>query len=166
MGGARPHRMRSKNAKEAVFVKKRKYLKKRRGFTLIEIMVVVVIMGMLAAIVVPNVMSRVEEARRTTTRTQIESFATALDMYRLHNGVYPTTQQGLDALVKKPTLSPVPKKYSPEAYMKNIPSDPWGNPFIYRCPGEKGAFDIISTARDGEEGGESWDEDITNHDPS
>jgi general secretion pathway protein G len=141
-------------------------LKKRGGFTLIEIMVVVVIMGLLAAIVVPNVMARMEEARRTTTKTQIESFASSLEMYRMHNGVYPTTQQGLSALVRKPTIAPVPKKYPPEPYIKNIPDDPWGNPYIYRCPGEKGAYDIISTARDSEEGGEGWDADITNHDPA
>jgi general secretion pathway protein G len=141
-------------------------LGKRRGFTLIEIMVVVVIMGLLAAIVVPNVMARMEEARRTATKTQIEHFVSSLEMYRLHNGVYPTTQQGLGALVRKPTIAPVPKKYSPEGYIKNIPDDLWGNPYIYRCPGEKGAFDIISTARDSEEGGEGWDADVTNHDPA
>ncbi|MDR2179133.1 MAG: type II secretion system major pseudopilin GspG [Synergistaceae bacterium] len=138
-------------------------LKKRPGFTLIEIMVVVVILGMLAAIVVPRIGENVEEARRTAAKTQIENFVTSLEMYRLHNGSYPTTQQGLDALVKKPTLAPVPKKYPPESYMSRIPDDPWGNPFIYRCPGEKGAFDVISTGRNGEEGGEGWDADITNH---
>jgi general secretion pathway protein G len=155
--------------KEAMFMKKtkkREYRKKRGGFTLIEIMVVVVIMGLLAAIVVPNVLARVEEARRTAVRTQINSLTTSLEMYRLHNGVYPTTQQGLDALVRKPTIAPVPKKYPPEPYIREIPNDPWGNPYIYRCPGEKGTFDIISTARDSEEGGEGWDADISNHDPS
>lgn len=141
-------------------------LKRRSGFTLIEIMVVVVILGLLAAVAVPNVIARAEEARRTTTKTQIESYVTSLEMYRLHNGSYPTTQQGLDALVKKPTLSPVPKRYPPEPYMKSIPDDPWGNPYIYRCPGERGAYDVISTGRNGEEGGEGWDEDITNHDPA
>jgi general secretion pathway protein G len=145
---------------------KRKYFRKRRGFTLIEIMVVVVIMGILSAIVVPNVLARLEEARRQQAKTQISSFSSALEMYRLHNSVYPTTQQGLDALVRKPTLAPVPKKYSPEAYIPSIPRDPWGNPYIYRCPGEKGAYDIVSAGRDGEEGGEGWDADITNHDAS
>jgi general secretion pathway protein G len=141
-------------------------LKRRPGFTLIEIMVVVVILGMLAAIVVPQVGIRMEEARRTAAETQINGFVTSLEMYRLHNGVYPTTPQGLDALVKKPTLPPVPKKYPNEPYMSRIPDDPWGNPYIYRCPGEKGGFDIISTGRNGEEGGEGWDADITNHDPT
>ncbi|MDR2174719.1 MAG: type II secretion system major pseudopilin GspG [Synergistaceae bacterium] len=139
-------------------------LKRRPGFTLIEIMVVVVIMGLLVTIVGQNVLARMEEARRTTARTQISSFENSLEMYRLHNGVYPTTQQGLEALVRKPTTAPIPKKYPAESYMKNIPDDPWGNPYIYRCPGEKGAYDIISTARTGEEGGEGLDADITNHD--
>ncbi|MDR1379298.1 MAG: type II secretion system major pseudopilin GspG [Synergistaceae bacterium] len=141
-------------------------LEKRKGFTLIEIMVVVVIMGLLAAVVTPNVLARMEEARRTTTKTQIESIVSSLEMYRLHNGVYPTTQQGLDSLIRKPTIAPVPKRYPPEPYMKSIPDDPWGNPFIYRCPGERGAYDVLSTARDSEEGGEGWDADITNHDPA
>ncbi|GHS90457.1 type II secretion system protein G [Synergistales bacterium] len=141
-------------------------LKRRAGFTLIEIMVVVVIVGLLAAIVVPNVVSRAEEARRTTARTQIESIASSIEMYRLHNGNYPTTQQGLDALVKKPTAAPIPKKYPNEPYMKSIPDDPWGYPYIYRCPGEKSAFDIISTGPDGEEGGEGKNADVTNSDPS
>jgi general secretion pathway protein G len=127
-------------------------------------MVVVVIMGLLVTIVGANVLPRMEEARRTTARTQIGAFENSLELYRLHNGIYPTTQQGLDALVRKPTVAPVPKKYPAGPYMDRIPDDPWGNPYIYRCPGEKAAFDIISTARTGEEGGEGLDADITNHD--
>ncbi|MDR1732801.1 MAG: type II secretion system major pseudopilin GspG [Synergistaceae bacterium] len=139
--------------------------RRRKAFTLIEIMVVVVILGILATVATVQVVARLEEARRTTTKAQIEAFVTALDMYRLHNGVYPTTQQGLDALVKKPVTSPIPKRYPEEPYMKNIPDDPWGNPYIYRCPGERGAYDIISTGPDGEEGGEGRNADINNHDP-
>ena len=151
-------------AVETIKGKRRKVrLKRRSGFTLIEIMVVVVILGMLAALVIPQIGARVEDARRTSAKAQIESIVTSLEMYRLHNGVYPTTQQGLDALVKKPTLAPVPKKYPPEPYMNRIPDDPWGNPYIYRCPGEKGGYDVISTGRNSEEGGEGWDADITNH---
>jgi general secretion pathway protein G len=145
-------------------VRKISRLGRRSGFTLIEIMVVVVIMGLLVTIVGQNVIARMEEARRTTARTQISAFENSLEMYRLHNGVYPTTQQGLDALVRKPATAPIPKKYPAEPYMKNIPDDPWGNPYIYRCPGEKGAYDIVSTARTGEEGGEGLDADITNRD--
>ncbi len=144
-------------------IRKMKNMKRRTGFTLIEIMVVVVILGLLAAVVVPNVIARVEEARRTTAKTQIETIVTALEMYRLHNGVYPTTQQGLEALVKKPTTAPVPKRYPNEPYIKSIPEDPWKNPYIYRCPGEIGAYDIVSAGPDGEEGGEGKNADITNH---
>ena len=140
-------------------------MKRRSGFTLVEIMVVVVIIGLLAGIVGPMIMERLEEARRTTARTQIRAFESALDMYRIHNSVYPTTQQGLEALVRKPTIAPIPKNYR-EGYTKEIPADPWGNPYIYRCPGEKHPYDIISTARTGEEGGEGLDADVTNHDPS
>ena len=142
-----------------------KMYKKRSGFTLIEIMVVVVIIGLLAGIAGPMVMNRLEEARRSTARTQIRAFEAALDMYRLHNGFYPTTQQGLQALVRRPTSAPVPRRWAAEGYMREIPLDPWGNPYIYRNPGERPPFDIISTGRTGEEGGEGLDADITNHDP-
>ena len=141
-------------------------MKRRSGFTLVEIMVVVVIIGLLTAIVGPLVMGRLEEARRTTAKTQIEAFASSLEMYRMYIGSYPTTAQGLDALVRKPVISPVPRRYPPEPFMRSIPFDPWQNPYIYRCPGERDAYDIISMGRDGEEGGEGWDADITNHDPS
>lgn len=135
---------------------------------MIEIMVVVVIMGILATVATVQVLDRLDEARRTTAKTQIEAFATALDMYRLHNNVYPNTQQGLAALAKKPTTAPIPKRYPDDPYMKNIPDDPWGNPYIYRCPGEHGAYDIISTGRDGTEGEGSGgkNDDITNYDAS
>ena len=141
-------------------------MRRRSGFTLVEIMVVVVIIGLLAGIVGPQIMARLEEAKRTTARTQIKSFEQSLEMYRMHNSVYPTTQQGLEALVRKPTIAPIPRRYSPEGYAKEIPADPWGNPYIYRCPGEKHPYDIISTARTGEEGGEGLDADVTNHDPT
>jgi len=141
-------------------------MKRRSGFTLVEIMVVVVIIGLLAGIVGPQIMARLEEARRTAARTQIKNFEQALELYRMRNGRYPTTQQGLEALVRRPTVAPVPTNYPAEGYMKEIPLDPWRNPYIYRCPGEKHPYDIISTARTGEEGGEGLDADVTNHDPS
>ena len=140
-----------------------KILKRRRsGFTLIEIMVVVVILGLLAALVVPNIGSRVSEAQRTAAATQIRSIEDALEMYRMHNGFYPSTAQGLEALVTAPTTSPVPKRYADGGYMKKIPDDPWGNPYIYRNEG--GRVKIISTGPDGEEGGEGLNADITNED--
>ena len=141
--------------------KKRKGLMKRRsGFTLIEIMVVVVILGLLAALVVPRIGPQVAEAQRTTAQTQIRSLEDALEMYRLHNGFYPSTQQGLDALVKAPTTSPVPKRYAEGGYIKKVPDDPWGNPYIYR--NDNGRIRIISTGPDGEEGGEGVNADISN----
>ena len=146
-------------------MKKTTIYKKRRGFTLVEILVVVVILGMLAALVVPNIMGQADEAKRTATAVQIREIENALDVYRLHNGFYPTTEQGLEALVSKPSTSPQPKKYADGGYMKKVPIDPWGNPFIYRSPGEKGLIDIISCGADGEEGGEGRGKDITNHDP-
>ena len=135
-------------------------LRRRSGFTLIEIMVVVVILGLLAALVVPRIGPQVAEAQRTTAQTQIRSLEDALEMYRLHNGFYPSTQQGLDALVKAPTTSPVPKRYAEGGYIKKVPDDPWGNPYIYR--NDNGRIRIISTGPDGEEGGEGVNADISN----
>ena len=137
-------------------------LRRRSGFTLIEIMVVVVILGLLAALVVPRIGPQVAEAQRTTAQTQIRSIEDALEMYRLHNGFYPGTQQGLDALVKAPTTSPVPKRYAEGGYIKKVPDDPWGNPYIYR--NDNGRIRIISTGPDGEEGGEGVNADISNED--
>ncbi|MCL1875140.1 MAG: type II secretion system major pseudopilin GspG [Synergistaceae bacterium] len=134
---------------------------KRKGFTLVEILVVVVILGMLAAIIIPNVVGQTDEARRTLAATQIKEIENTLDIYRLHNGFYPTTEQGLEALVTKPTTNPQPKKYTEGGYMKKVPLDPWGNPFIYRSPGDKGLVDIICCGPDGEE---STGNNITNHD--
>ena len=135
---------------------------KRKGFTLVEILVVVVILGLLAALVIPNVIGQSDEARRTAAAVQIKEIENALDIYRLHNGFYPTTEQGLEALVTKATTNPQPKKFVDGGYMKKVPLDPWKNPFIYRSPGEKGAIDIICTGPDGEEG---TGNNITNHDP-
>lgn len=134
----------------------------RRGFTLIEIMVVVVILGLLAALVVPRIGPQVAEAQRTTASTQIRSIEDALEMYRMHNGFYPSTQQGLEALVKAPTTSPVPKRYQEGGYMRRVPDDPWGNPYVYR--NRDGRIQIISYGPDGEEGGEGVNADVTNDD--
>ncbi len=136
--------------------------KKRKGFTLIEIMVVVVILGLLAALVVPRIGPQVAEAQRTAARTQIRSLEDALEMYNANNGFYPTTQQGLEALVNAPTTNPVPKHYREGGYLNKVPDDPWGNPYIYR--NRDGKILIISTGPDGEEGGEGVNADITNED--
>ncbi len=141
----------------------KKFLKhKNSGFTLIEIMVVVVILGLLAALVVPNIGGNVSEAQRTAARTQIGQIEQSLQMYHLHNGFYPSTAQGLEALVTAPTTSPVPRRYQQGGYMKKVPEDPWGNPYIYR--NQNGRILIISYGPDGEEGGEGVNADITNED--
>ncbi len=134
---------------------------KKRGFTLIELMIVVSIIGVLSAIVVPKLMQRAQEAKVTAAMMQIKNFKTALEMFYLDNGFYPSTEQGLQALVKKPTTGREPKHYRSGGYIEKIPRDPWGNPYIYRCPGEHGAYDIISYGADGEPGGDGADKDIT-----
>jgi general secretion pathway protein G len=132
------------------------------GFTLIEILVVLVILGILAGLIAPRIMGKPEEARRTKAALQIRSIESALKMYKLDNGVYPSTEQGLEALVKKPETGIVPKKWRDGGYLESVkvPLDPWGNPFVYVCPGEYGDFDISSYARDGEKGGEGDSADI------
>ncbi len=120
----------------------------QKGFTLIEIMVVVVILGILAAVVVPRIMSRPEEARITKAKQDIRALETALDLYKLDNFNYPTTEQGLEALVTKPGTPPEPKRYREEGYLKKVPNDPWQNPYQFLNPGEHGTVDIFSLGPD------------------
>ena len=129
-------------------------VKKRRGFTLIEIMVVVVIIGLLSALVGPRLIGQSEEAKVKTTVTQIAQLEQTLGLFHLDNGFYPTTAQGLEALVHMPSLPPEPINYKRNGYMKKVPKDAWGREFIYECPGEHGDYDIISFGADGAEGGE------------
>ena len=140
----------------------KKLLKKRRGFTLIEIMVVVVIIGLLSALVGPRLMGQSDEAKRKTTQTQIAQLEQVLGLYYLDNGFYPTTSQGLEALVKEPTMPPEPLNYKQGGYMKKVPKDAWGREFVYTAPGEHGDFDILSYGADGQEGGSGANADITN----
>ncbi|MCF7936097.1 MAG: type II secretion system major pseudopilin GspG [Synergistales bacterium] len=135
---------------------------RRRGFTLVEIMVVVVIMGLLAALVVPRIVGRGEEAKRTAAEMQLKEIEQSLDLFKLDNGFYPSTEQGLEALVSKPDLPPEPNNYPDGGYMKKTPTDPWGNPYVYRNPGEHGDYDLFSYGPDGEEGGEGDNADVTN----
>lgn len=139
-----------------------KIFKKRRGFTLIEIMVVVVIIGLLSALVGPKLMGQSDEAKRKTTQTQILQLEQVLGLYYLDNGFYPTTQQGLEALVSAPATPPEPLNYKKGGYMKKMAKDAWGREFIYTAPGEHGDFDIISYGADGQEGGEGVAADIVN----
>jgi general secretion pathway protein G len=132
------------------------------GFTLLEILVVVVILGILASIIVPKIMRRPEEARRTKAIVDIKAIETALNLYRLDNGVYPSTEQGLEALVEKPTTGVIPRDWKEGGYLDKVPKDPWGNPFVYLSPGIHKEFDLVSYGSDGVEGGEGKDADIEN----
>lgn len=134
----------------------------QKGFTLIEIMVVVVILGILAAIVVPRLLDEPEKARRTSAATQIRSFEEALSLFKLDNGFYPSTEQGLRALVQKPSTGRIPNRYKTGGYMKKIPVDPWGQTYLYLSPGSHGDFDLFSYGPDGESGGEGENADIAN----
>lgn len=129
------------------------------GFTLIELLVVIFIIGILAALVVPNVMSRPDEARITAAKQDIASITRALNLYKLDNGRYPTTEQGLTALVKKPTISPIPTNWK-EGYLERLRNDPWGTPYQYLQPGVHGAIDVFSLGADRASGGEGSDADI------
>jgi general secretion pathway protein G len=131
-----------------------------RGFTLIELMVVIVILGVLAALIVPKVMGRPDEARIVAAKQDIASIAQALKLYKLDNMRYPNTDQGLMALVKKPSTPPEPQNWKGNGYLEKLPKDPWGNPYQYLQPGQHGDFDIISLGADGASGGEGSDADI------
>ncbi|GAB4334385.1 MAG: type II secretion system major pseudopilin GspG [Desulfobulbaceae bacterium] len=139
-------------------------LRGSRGFTLIEIMVVVVILGILAGLIVPRIMDRPEEAKRTKAAIQIQAIEQALKLYKLDNGEYPTTEQGLQALVEPPSVGRLAKKWRKEGYLEKgkVPKDPWGNEFVYISPGLHSDFDLMSYGSDGEPGGEGNDADINN----
>jgi general secretion pathway protein G len=131
-----------------------------RAFTLIEVMVVVAILAVLAALIVPKVMSRPDEARVVAARQDIASLLQALKLYRLDNLRYPTTDQGLAALVTRPSVAPVPPNWKPGGYLERLPRDPWGNPYQYLSPGLRGEVDVFSFGADGAAGGEGFDADI------
>jgi general secretion pathway protein G len=133
--------------------------RQRSGFTLLELVVVIIVLGLLAGIVAPQIIGRLSEAKSTTAKTQIELLSVALDGYRLDNGSYPTSEQGLAALRERPTRAPVPANWRGPYLRKAVPLDPWGRPYIYRAPGERnpGAFDLESLGRDGKAGGEGED---------
>lgn len=135
-------------------------VQKNAGFTLIEVMVVVIILGILAAIVVPRVMDRPDDARITKAKQDIRALESALNLYKLDNFVYPTTDQGLEALVAKPAGTPEPKNW--KRYMDRLPKDPWGVPYQYLSPGNKSDVDIYSLGADGQLGGEGANGDVGN----
>lgn len=138
-----------------------------RGFTLIEVLVVVVIMGLLIGLIGPNVLGQVDKAKVTTARADMSTLSSALDMYKLDNNRYPTTDQGLEALVSKPSSSPVPNNWNSQGYLKGseIPRDPWDGEYLYFSPGDDGRpYEIISLGADNNEGGSDYDADLSNWD--
>jgi general secretion pathway protein G len=131
---------------------------RRRGFTLIEIMVVLVILGVMAALIVPNLLDRTDDARATAARTDISNLMQALKLYKLDNQRFPTSEQGLEALVRKPSSGPAPVNW--KNYVEKLPNDPWGKPYQYLNPGVKGEIDVFSYGADGQPGGEGKNADI------
>ncbi len=148
----------------------RQIIRRVVGFTLIEIKVVVAILAILAALVVPRIMGRTDDAKRTAAKVQIRNLEGALQLYKLDNGVFPSTEQGLKALVEKPSVGVIPKKWKIGGYLPKLPEDPWANPYKYLSPSQssgqnpnlKGEYEIISLGTDGEAGGEGINADITN----
>lgn len=138
----------------------------QRGFTLLEIIVVVFILGLLAAIVAPRVIGRTDDARIAEAKVQIRNFETALKLFKLDNGFYPDTQQGLEALTERPATGRIPQNWREGGYLeqKKIPADPWSNPYVYVSPGLHGDYDILSYGADGKEGGEGKNADIMSWD--
>lgn len=128
------------------------------GFTLIELLVILVIIGVLAALIVPNVIDRADESRVTAARSDVNNLMQALKLYRLDNQRYPTQEQGLQALAQRPTAGPAPSNWRP--YVEKLPTDPWGRPYQYLSPGVHGAVDVFSLGADGQPGGEGGDADI------
>ena len=131
---------------------------RQAGFTLIELMVVLVIIGVLAALIVPNVLDRADDARATAAKTDVNNVMQALKLYRLDNQRYPTSEQGLQALVVKPTAGAIPPNWKP--YLEKLPNDPWGRPYQYLNPGVKGEIDVFSFGADGQPGGEDKNADV------
>jgi len=134
---------------------------RQAGFTLLELMVVIVIIGLLASMIVPNLIGNKEKADQKKTIADVVALENALDMYKLDNSRYPTTDQGLEALVVKPS-NPEPRNYRDGGYIKRLPNDPWGNPYLYLSPGDHGSIDVFSYGADGQEGGDGTNSDIGN----
>lgn len=139
-----------------------RYYRHAKGFTLIEVMIVVVIIAILAAIVVPRIMRRPEQAKIVAAREDILAIENAMDLYKLDNGFYPSTEQGIQALVKKPTTPPVPENWEQGGYLKQVPNDPWGHPYHYLNPGKHLEIDIYTYGADNKPGGSGENATIGN----
>lgn len=146
---------------KAIFPRLQRQL--QSGFTLIELMVVLLIIGVLAALIVPNVLERADDARVTAAKTDVNNLMQALKLYRLDNQRYPTAEQGLQALLTKPTTAPLPPNW--KRYLDLLPNDPWGKPYVYINPGVKGEVDVMSLGADSQPGGEGKDADIGSWQP-
>jgi general secretion pathway protein G len=131
-----------------------------RAFTLVEVLVVIVILGILAALVVPRLVERPDDARVIAARNDIAAIMQALKLYRLDNGRYPSTEQGLSALVTRPSVAPIPPNWKANGYLERMPKDPWGNPYQYLNPGLHAEIDVFSFGADGQPGGSGYDSDI------
>ncbi len=142
---------------------KRAMTRLQTGFTLIELMVVLLIIGVLAALIVPNVLDRADDAKATAAKTDVSNLMQALKLYKLDNGRYPSAEQGLPALVSKPTTEPVPPNWKKN--LDQLPNDPWGKPYVYLNPGVKGEIDVMSFGADGQSGGEGKNADIGSWQP-
>jgi general secretion pathway protein G len=140
----------------------KKQMSRQRGFSLIEVLVVLVILGLLVSIIAPNVLGRADEARVQKVFADFSAIETALRMYRLDNYDYPSTEQGLRALVERPTLEPLPRNWKSGGYLESLPVDPWGNPYLYLSPGQNSVYDIFSYGADGVRGGEGQNQDYGN----
>ena len=134
--------------------------KNARGFTLIEVLVVITILTILAALIVPRIMDRPDQARQVAARNDIRAIESAFNLYRLDNGVYPSTEQGLSSLVQKPDIGVIPRNWKSGGYLDRLPKDPWGKDYQYISPGVQGDIDIFTYGRDGQPGGEGYDADI------
>ncbi len=137
---------------------------RQHGFTLIEILIVVVILGLLVAVVVPKILGRTDDARQTAAKVQVRNIEQAMHLYKLDTGLYPSTEQGLEALVSKPTIGVIPRRYREGGYLAKVPMDTWGHPFLYRSPGADGKreYELVSLGADGKPGGEGYDADLEN----
>lgn len=136
-------------------------LQRQQGFTLIEVMVVIVILGILSALVVPNIIHKAGDARTAAAKSDLAAIGQALDMYKLDNSTYPSTDQGLEALVKKPSGSPAPRNWNPNGYLKKLPEDPWHKAYEYLSPADGAPYEIRTLGADGREGGEGEDADLS-----
>ena len=141
-------------------------MNKQRGFSLVEILVVLVILGLLVSVVAPTVLNQADDARIKKVYADFANIETALKLYRLDNFVYPTSEQGLEALVEASSLDPEPRNFKDGGYLERVPLDPWDRPYLYLSPGENGEFDLYSLGADGLAGGESQNKDLGNWDDS